>query len=358
MPRVSICLPNLNTRPFLEERMQSILAQTFRDWELIICDAFSDDGSWEYLKRFGDDPRCWLFQAPRQGVYAGINECLCRARGDYVYIATSDDTMTPDCLEKLVAALDAHPECGLAHCCLTAIDERSRPIEGWWERMHGVAFYGDLIRQAHLRKAPRDALLYCGLYTVYLSLTQLLIRRSLFDRTGLFPTRYGAEGDFQWGFKAAFLTDTIHIPEHLATWRRRAGQATREEQDLGQRCGRYCRMIEEALPELRRINAGRFGAIDWQIALKYYRMEQLLSLMRTAPHRRARIGRLLRFLGLRPDVVGWYLVGRCRGSMATLPPRYEFMTELLKQFALQGTVELFDGAFVNTCCASSVRQLP
>lgn len=54
IPLVSILLPNLNTRPFLEERMATILNQTYTNWELIIADSYSDDGSWEYLKEFVD----------------------------------------------------------------------------------------------------------------------------------------------------------------------------------------------------------------------------------------------------------------------------------------------------------------
>ena len=49
-PVVSICLPNLNNRPYLEERLQTILAQTFSDWELIVYDNYSDDGAWELLQ--------------------------------------------------------------------------------------------------------------------------------------------------------------------------------------------------------------------------------------------------------------------------------------------------------------------
>lgn len=58
-PLVSILLPNLNTRPFLEERMATILTQTYTNWELIIVDSYSDDGAWEYLSRFRSRIREW-----------------------------------------------------------------------------------------------------------------------------------------------------------------------------------------------------------------------------------------------------------------------------------------------------------
>ena len=83
IPLVSILLPNLNTRPFLEERMATILNQTCSDWELIIADSYSDDGSWEYLNRFPvRDSRITACQIPR-GLYQSWNFCLGNARGKY-----------------------------------------------------------------------------------------------------------------------------------------------------------------------------------------------------------------------------------------------------------------------------------
>jgi hypothetical protein len=105
-PLVSICLPTLNARRFLEPRMASILSQTLTDWELIVCDSFSDDGTWEYLQQFKDDPRVRLYQVPKEGLYAGWNECLRRCRGEYVYMATADDTCEASLLEKMVGALE------------------------------------------------------------------------------------------------------------------------------------------------------------------------------------------------------------------------------------------------------------
>src|SRR5205085_11275036 len=119
----------LNTRRFLDERMASIQAQTLRDWELIVCDSFSDDGSWEYLEKFQDDPRVHLQQVPRQGIYAGWNECLRRVTGKYVYIATSDDTADPRLLETLTGVLEQHPDVDMATCNLTLIDEHGKRVE-------------------------------------------------------------------------------------------------------------------------------------------------------------------------------------------------------------------------------------
>ena len=122
-PALSICIPTLNTFPFLRERFDSIYRQTFRDWELFVYDSYSDDGSWEFVQDIATrDQRVRLAQGPRQGPYPAWNECLRHTTGQYVYIATSDDSIADDFFEKMVAALEQHPECELAHSPLIVVD--------------------------------------------------------------------------------------------------------------------------------------------------------------------------------------------------------------------------------------------
>lgn len=225
-PRVSICLPNLNTRPFLEERMATILAQSFSDWELIISDNFSDDGSWEYLQQFKDDPRISLFQAPRRGMYANWNECLRRATGEYCYIATSDDTMTPDCLAKLVAPLDRFPQIHLAVCDFQEINEKSQAVDSIPRASR--AFLGEWMNVSSIRCGKTEFLLHAGFgSTIWVTMTAVLFRRSLLDRIGTFRTDFGSKADEAWTLRASLASDIAYVPEKLATWRHHSRQATK-----------------------------------------------------------------------------------------------------------------------------------
>ena len=228
-PRVSVCLPNLNNRPFLEERLATIFDQTFSDWELVIFDNYSEDGAWElFQEAASSDSRLRLARAAREGMYANWNNCVRASRGEFVYIATSDDTMADDCLEKLAAALDAHPECDIAHCNLRMFDSNGRESScQWWLRGSlFAASSGQLVHQRHIRRAPFDGLLHLSGDTVYTSITQLLIRRSLFDRIGMFDNRWGSLGDFHWNMRAGLVANTIHVPCTWGGWRQHAGQAT------------------------------------------------------------------------------------------------------------------------------------
>ena len=227
VPRVSILLPTKNSRRFLDERLETIFAQTFSDWELVVADSYSNDGTWPILQSAAArNPRVVLQQTPADGIYPNWNRCLATARGELIYIATSDDTMSPDCLMKLVATLDAHPECGLAECCLNAIDEKGAVIENWWKWLNAARYLGPTYLRAHVRRAPIDGILHCAGGSIYQSVTQLLIRRKVFERLGKFPTTWGTAGDFVWGLRAGMTFDVSHVPEFLATWRVHGAQAT------------------------------------------------------------------------------------------------------------------------------------
>ena len=225
---VSVCLPNLNTFPYLRERMETILAQTHTNWELIVSDNFSNDGAWELFQEFARrEPRISIAQAPREGLYQNWNRCLQRARGDYVYVATSDDGMAPDCLEKLVAALERHPECDAAHCALVVVDEAGRPLpDPWWLRGLFHRSLPELAGRRHVRRAPYDGLLCLSGEQVYYSITEWLFRRDLFSRTGTFESRWGSVGDFNWYMRVGLVANIAHVPDTWASWRVHDKQAT------------------------------------------------------------------------------------------------------------------------------------
>lgn len=228
-PKISICLPCLNTRPFLKERIDSIYAQTFEDWELIVVDSYSDDGSWEYmLERFAGDSRVQMYQAPRDGIYPNWNRCIEYSSGEFIYFATSDDTFYPECLSRAYDALDQHPEVSLCDFNIYIIDEAGEVLADEWESYNNVRVYGDWIHQDHIRSGSADLMTMPAVGTIVTSMTGLLIRKSLFDEVGLFPTCYGSIGDYAWQLKALAHSDVIHLGEYLATWRIHAAQATNQ----------------------------------------------------------------------------------------------------------------------------------
>lgn len=112
MPLVSVFMPVYNAMPFLPEAVESIRAQTFGDWEMLIVDDGSTDGSWEFLQSV-PDCRIRLLRQPHQGPAAASNLALAACRGEFAARMDADDLSHDTRLEEQVAFLRAHPEVGL-----------------------------------------------------------------------------------------------------------------------------------------------------------------------------------------------------------------------------------------------------
>lgn len=225
--KVSILLPTRDSIRFLTERVESIRRQTMTDFEVIVVDTASTDGTLEYLRAWAkEDVRVSIHSTP-PGIYRAFNHGISLAKGEYVYIATSDDTMRDNALERMVTVLDSHPECDICDTKLVQIDEQGKTLVYGDESFLDCS--GHLLFDRNVegvREVPLDFLMHCGGKTVYTSLAQILIRKTLFDKTGMFPENYGPSADYKWGMLAALNTKTYYLPEELTTWRIREGQLT------------------------------------------------------------------------------------------------------------------------------------
>lgn len=226
-PKVSIALPVRNAAAFLDERIDTIRNQTFQDYEVVVVDGFSKDGSWEKLERWAmEDPRVRCERQQPEGVYAALNRCIGLALGPYIYIATADDTMASDCLEKLLGGFATFPESDIVSSMAWMIDENGNEMcsKGVGDIERKMAEASSRVQWMNTQELALAGL--CRNRTPALSLTQLLIRRSAFDRVGLFPTQFGSAGDWAWEMKAVGMAQWAFVPEKLGSWRRHSTQAT------------------------------------------------------------------------------------------------------------------------------------
>lgn len=116
-PRVSIGLAVYNGEDYLAEAIESLLSQTYTDFELVLSDNASTDGTGEICRDFAarDSRVRYVRQALNRGAAWNQSEVMRLARGVYFKLAAHDDLCRPEFLERCVAALDAHPECVLAY---------------------------------------------------------------------------------------------------------------------------------------------------------------------------------------------------------------------------------------------------
>src|SRR5688572_25740567 len=113
-PTVSVVMTVYNTERYVREAVESILGQTFRDFEFIIIDDGSTDSAPAILREYADrDPRIRLVSRPNTGIVRAANEGIALARGNYLARMDSDDVALPHRFEKQVRYLNEHPACVL-----------------------------------------------------------------------------------------------------------------------------------------------------------------------------------------------------------------------------------------------------
>ncbi|MFP5229773.1 MAG: glycosyltransferase family 2 protein [Acidobacteriota bacterium] len=118
VPRVTVVMAVYNAAQFLEEAIASILSQSWRDFELIVVDDASTDGSSALLDRF-DDPRIRVIHhTSNQGASLSRNDALAAARGEFIAIMDADDVCAPNRLQRQIEYLEAHPAAGLVGCAV------------------------------------------------------------------------------------------------------------------------------------------------------------------------------------------------------------------------------------------------
>ena len=114
MPAVSVITPAFNTAPFLAETVESVLAQRFQDWELVIVDDGSTDDTAEIAQRYADrDARIRIVRQENRGLAAARNTAVHAARGEFCALLDSDDVWLPGFLGSQMEVFARHPDTAL-----------------------------------------------------------------------------------------------------------------------------------------------------------------------------------------------------------------------------------------------------
>lgn len=136
LPTVSVILPNYNHAPYLEQRVTSIINQSFQNFELILLDDCSTDHSKEILRRYQSHPKVshLLINKKNSGsTFRQWKKGLELARGEYVWIAESDDYSDPSFLTEMITSLKKHPEAVIAFSGSQMIDSQGNPLIKDWD---------------------------------------------------------------------------------------------------------------------------------------------------------------------------------------------------------------------------------
>ena len=197
MPVVSAVTPCLNDGAYLQEMIESFLAQDYPNKELVVQDGGSTDGTHEILKRY---PVRWNV-ARDTGPHDAINKAILASRGDIVVVMPANDLFAPGAFTSAAKALCASPEVVMAYGDCRILDER-----------------GALIRVDRPGILDIDRLLW----TNFLLLQSAYIRREAFERAGLFDGLIKGPGDTEWLMRMVAIYPSesfLYVPEVWSSFR-------------------------------------------------------------------------------------------------------------------------------------------
>jgi len=225
-PQVSVVMSVYNGRPFLETAVESILDQTFADFEFIIIDDGSSDGSTALLREYAEqDERIRLFEQQNVGVTASLNRGLREVRGEYIARMDADDVCHPERLEKQVAYLGRHPNCVAVGGQALLINEEGEPI-----RCSGASPGSDGrgrmkgLKQDH--RSIENELLDGGWPLLQPAVT---MRREAVEDVGGYDERFEQNQDHDLFLKLAEVGRLSNLSSTVLKYRRHSEQATAQQ---------------------------------------------------------------------------------------------------------------------------------
>jgi glycosyltransferase involved in cell wall biosynthesis len=219
VPRLSIVLPNYNYAGYLDERIQSLLAQTHGDFELLILDDASRDNSREVIERYTHDRRVRAhYYAENSGsTYPRWNDGAALATGEYLLFAGADDSCHPTMVEKLLAKLEADPSVGLAWCHSLVIDEAGQQIGSTAQSARVVDAHRWSVDYTDSGRNECQYLLISN--AAIPTASAVLMRRRLFVEAGGFDTSLPQAADYLMWVKLLLASDVAFVAEPLNYWR-------------------------------------------------------------------------------------------------------------------------------------------
>ena len=214
MPKVSVIIPSYNHEKYVRYAIESVLNQTFQDFEIVICDDGSTDNTVREIKKIKDARIKLITLKSNRGVSTAINECLRHIKGKYIAHLNSDDAFLSDKLKKQVAYLDDHPHIGVVFSYAQFIDEKGNVFTS---ETHHHSFMN------HQKNRNRYQWLHYFFYNCrWLWHPSMMLRKSAHEVIGDHDGRLAQTHDFDLGIRLSLNYDIHIIQEPLIQFRIRA----------------------------------------------------------------------------------------------------------------------------------------
>ncbi|MBU4316527.1 MAG: glycosyltransferase [Proteobacteria bacterium] len=219
---ISICIPVYNGSIFLSQTIQSVLSQTYSNYELLIIDDGSNDDSDKIVTEFAcNDPRIIYLKNPRRlGLVGNWNECIKRSRGNWVKFIFQDDILEAYCIERMVKTIkDVSNEIKVIFCARDFLFEnvdsdevdRYKQIKNIWDIYPNKIYFNlkDIVEI--IRRFPA--------INIFGEPSSFLIHKDIFDQIGLFDSSFHHICDLEYWLRAGINQSLLMIPDVMVHFR-------------------------------------------------------------------------------------------------------------------------------------------
>jgi glycosyltransferase involved in cell wall biosynthesis len=219
-PQVSICLPIYNGAKYLRQAIESALAQTYSDFELIICDDRSTDNSFDIARQYAKrDARIKLTKnVHRLGLFNNYNACLAKAQGQYIKLFAQDDLFEPQIIQKMVARLESYPNVALVSCAKKIIDDHGKEVKTVSQFQSDQLLRGADVIVSHLVVLGYSLANWVG------EPSTTMFRAS--DLGKKFDSKFYHYGDIDYWFRILEKGYLLYLAEPLCSFRRHEESST------------------------------------------------------------------------------------------------------------------------------------
>ena len=240
--KVTVIIPTYNALAFLPETLQSVYAQTFTDYEIVVVDDGSVDETLVWLEAHAND-KVRVIAQENQGVSVARNRGVAEAKGEFIAFLDADDLWEPDKLAKQLAVFEQNPQVGLVHTGTRILE-----ADGEFGGVFGVSVgegLADVIRYNPIR---------CG--------STPMVRRACFDEVGVFDSEIVRSEDWDMWVRIAVSYAFGVVDEPLVIYRQHASNKSKDYTKLLSNMERIVEKIYKNVPaDYQRYKPETYGFI-------------------------------------------------------------------------------------------------
>ena len=222
MNKVSVIIPTYNCAQYITEAVDSVLNQTYKNFEVIVIDDGSTDNTKEVLASYIDKKQIYYIYQANKGPGAARNAGIDKARGNYIAFLDADDLLFPNSISRRISFLNKHPQVGMVFTDVYRINERDGSL--WSEKHLRENRFLELFSSAVIYKCPPYYIFDKKFFDLairhhpFIKTPTVLIRKSIMDTIGGFNEGLRAAQDVDLWLRVSRCVPLAYIDEALSLW--------------------------------------------------------------------------------------------------------------------------------------------